>query len=48
MMAWMMYDDGYPPVVKYFKDKGFSSGNYFETANAPLDDIISFAESYTR
>ncbi|MDR1624711.1 MAG: hypothetical protein LBS04_07040, partial [Tannerellaceae bacterium] len=40
-MAWIMYEDRYPPVVEYYKNIKLTKEHWFEKNN-----IISFAEKY--
>jgi hypothetical protein len=46
-MAWIMYDAQYPPVMSYYKNENLSK-EWFIVHSEQIEDIISFAENYTR
>jgi hypothetical protein len=41
-MAWIMYEDRYPPIVEHYKTIKLTKEHYFEKK----DNIISFAKKY--
>jgi hypothetical protein len=43
VMIWIMYDDGYPPIVKYFESTGLNKEWAFIFQ---INDIIAIAESF--
>lgn len=48
-MAWIMYDDHYSPVVKYYDSRNLSEEwlEWFDLhSESEMDDVISFAEKY--
>lgn len=45
-IAWIMYDDQYPPIVEYLGTNLALFDVNFVYANQ-IDDVVSFAESYT-
>jgi hypothetical protein len=44
-MAWIMYNDGYSPIMTYYKNSALYKEGTFDVDQK--NDIISFAESYT-
>jgi hypothetical protein len=44
-MAWIMYDDNYPPVKTFYGNKDLSKEN-FEVYEKDMEDIILFTENY--
>jgi hypothetical protein len=46
VITWIMYEDKYPPVIKYYDGKTLSK-EWFDVLSNEFDNIILFAENYS-